>query len=695
MANLSPYTVTVIPKEDPLNVIPNLPIEIYIRLSNGGNGSLAAIFEDSAGLTPITQTGATTNSLGQLSFYAETGAYNASYTNGSVNTVIPVLIPISKFTSTIRALDTYTSINEWIASDESSVYVTSNYSLPGNITIPSGKKVIFLGDGTFTMTNTSIVWNGEIEAPRKHIFLYNGALNNSRITGSPETEEWLSDWFGVIPDGTTDYVTTGRMFALPTFSSLTGCTVVFTNGLYDCGIDNTLSNTTFRCEPDAVFAGVVHAAINNTGATNPELNPKNVKWIGKVITLTRFGTFHCDGVDVEEVLVRDDASNAQFGYAGGIHLLTGTKNLSCRKFTIEASKRNFGLGIDAEGSNLPEGIDIGHVEIITTDVVGVYLRMTNSHIGSINIRNWGQGNATGDADLSLGLPGETDSGIVNSVYGLYSLDCTGVTIDQLSVTGSGYGDLAANALLLKNGGITITDTNLRSAPGENLRILSGDHILTNLDTRSSTLNGVSQVGGSITGSHLISSFNTQNGYSGTRGSIDISVNYKKVVTNSNTQAGCSSTSVEFNVDSWASSSNGSGVVNVTLNSPLGYISRLDTTATTANTSGGVLVNGGTSPFEFSVNSTNEGSATQRALWINGGSNKICKSAIISGSSGQALRLVSVSDSSINHLNIPNGSGAGIVGASLTRFSISNSNNTLTTNLSAVDIAEFNNTGVTA
>ena len=57
--------------------------------------------------------------------------------------------------------------------------------------------------------------------------------------------------------------------------------------------------------------------------------------------------------------------------AGCWSLTTGTKNLSCRKMTVEASKRNFGVGIDAEGSLLPEGISIDHIEVITTDVVGV------------------------------------------------------------------------------------------------------------------------------------------------------------------------------------------------------------------------------------------------------------------------------------------------------------------------------------
>lgn len=593
----------------------------------------------------------------------------------------------------IRDLTTYTDINQWIASDDSALYVSTNYSLPGNITIPAGKKVIFVDDGAFTMTNTSIVWNGEIEAPRRHIFQYNGALNNARVTGNPQTEEWLSDWFGVIPDGTTDYVTTGRMFALPTFSAATRCTVVFTNGLYNCGIDNTLSNTTFRCEPNAVFAGVVHAAINNDSVARPDLNPKNVKWIGKVITLTRFGTFHCDGVDVEEVIVRDDASNAEFGYAGGVHLLTGTKNFSCRKMTIEASIRNFGLGVDADDSNLPEGINIGHVEVITSDVLGVYLRMQKSNIDSINIRNWGQGNS-GDTDLSLGLPGETDSGIVDNVYGLYALDCSGVTVGQLSINGSGYGNLAEHALLLKNGGITITDTNVRGAPANGMRVLSGDHQLTKADIRTSVSDGISHIGGTISGTSLVSSFNTGKAYDGTRGSIDIGVNYQSIKTNNNTGVGATASAVRFCVDEWESRANGATDYNLTLTSPAGRIGNIISEAATVNTAGGVLINTGTSRFTYGIESNNDGSATQQAVFVNGGANRICTHAAITNSNGQALRLVSASDCSFSHVSIPNGSGDGVVGSGLTRVSFSNSNNALSTNLVAGNVAEFNNNGIT-
>lgn len=82
---LSPYTVTVYTKQDnPYNVIPDAPIEIRERLSNGTSGSLSIIYSDQEGLIPITQTGAKADSNGQFVFYAEAAQYNAVYESQTV-----------------------------------------------------------------------------------------------------------------------------------------------------------------------------------------------------------------------------------------------------------------------------------------------------------------------------------------------------------------------------------------------------------------------------------------------------------------------------------------------------------------------------------------------------------------------------------------------------------------------------------
>lgn len=95
---LSPYIVTVITKQDaPYNVVPNAPIEIRERLSNGSSGSLSLIYEDQLATIPITQIGATADTNGQFVFYAVAAEYNAVYQSQTV----PVDMGLT--TSTLQA----------------------------------------------------------------------------------------------------------------------------------------------------------------------------------------------------------------------------------------------------------------------------------------------------------------------------------------------------------------------------------------------------------------------------------------------------------------------------------------------------------------------------------------------------------------------------------------------------------------
>jgi len=99
---LSKFIVTVLSKTDaPDNVLPNSPIEIRDRLTNGSSGLLSLIFSDSAGTIPITQTGATTDSLGQFKFFGGNANYNAEFDNdGSpvVQAIGPVVDEIANQT---------------------------------------------------------------------------------------------------------------------------------------------------------------------------------------------------------------------------------------------------------------------------------------------------------------------------------------------------------------------------------------------------------------------------------------------------------------------------------------------------------------------------------------------------------------------------------------------------------------------
>jgi len=94
---LSPFNLVIGTKSDDLtgfNVIPNAPYEIRNRLPNGDSGTLVNIFEDSAGTIPITQTGATVDSRGSVTFYAEAIPLNAEYNNGA-SIVQPIDVGIS------------------------------------------------------------------------------------------------------------------------------------------------------------------------------------------------------------------------------------------------------------------------------------------------------------------------------------------------------------------------------------------------------------------------------------------------------------------------------------------------------------------------------------------------------------------------------------------------------------------------
>jgi len=93
---LQSFTVTIVSKTDsPFNIIENAPIEIRERLANGTSGGLSLIFSDSAGTIPITQSGATANSLGQFTYFAAAADYNAVFDNQGTPVTIAVDVGVT------------------------------------------------------------------------------------------------------------------------------------------------------------------------------------------------------------------------------------------------------------------------------------------------------------------------------------------------------------------------------------------------------------------------------------------------------------------------------------------------------------------------------------------------------------------------------------------------------------------------
>lgn len=565
-------------------------------------------------------------------------------------------------------------------------------SVPNSMTIPDGATIEFTGDGVWELgTSAFIAWNGQIKAPRKEIFTYIGSQSTNRILGTPKTSEWLCDWFGVIADGATDWRADGKAYMLFSFSSSTKAKVVFTTGFYKTPLDNTQSNVTIRCEPDVIFAGTVHAAINNAGATNPELNPTNVRWEGILRSLERVGTYYCDGVWIDEIYIKDDEPNSFSGYSAGVHFYQGTKNLSCPKITVENSKSSFGFGLDSGiGEPLPEGCWFGHIEIISSGVTGFYSRSKNCEIGSVNIRNYGQ-NELVDVN-NIGLPGFT--GDTSKTYG-YAVDgCENLKVGSVTVAGSGYSTIAGSGVDFGAGTTTHSLVQSRSANTTGFNLRAGQHTVSSIDTRLAGEHGVNIASSvELDFDKIITSYNTNKGIVASNarlvgGSIKSEFNTDEGVLFSGTDCG---------INYLESYNNSGGLNNVQLTSPHGFIGKIKTWRSVVNTGGGLYITGTSDGFEYSYESIKEGDASLYAFFASNTDDMTCTSMKVTESTNQAFRVVSVSDSSFNGVKIPDvTSGSSVIGATLANVSFMNCNNDsgVASNIGSASVSEFNSVGMT-
>ena len=150
--SLVPHSLVIISKSDsPYNVLPERSVEIRAREPNGTSGSLSLIYEDEAGLLPITQPGGMTDDKGVFTFYIENGSYNAVYTDGVIITQ-PFNTTKSAGTATLSQTKTLTSGQTEVIFDQiqpslSAFYVNGNYVDKGRIFyntdyIASGSTVI-------------------------------------------------------------------------------------------------------------------------------------------------------------------------------------------------------------------------------------------------------------------------------------------------------------------------------------------------------------------------------------------------------------------------------------------------------------------------------------------------------------------------------------------------------------------------
>jgi len=603
------------------------------------------------------------------------------------------LVAAQKIVAVIDTLNT-TLINQDyidnVFSRTSVLQISKAIVLTSNIVIPSGKTVSFVGEGAMNLHNHSIIWNGAIKAPRKVIFTWSGVSHDIKITGNPETEEWLCDWFGMIADGVTNYVQTGLAYALANFSSATKKTVVFTSGLFKTGFNNVKSDTTFRCEADCVWAGTVHAAVNNDGETKPHLNPRNVKWIGRITTLERVGTYHCDNVTIDEIYVKEDDANSLSGYAAGVHFYSGTKNLTCQKITVENSRSSFGVGIDSGvAAHLPTGVNINHIEVMACDVTGVYLRAKNTRINSINVRNYGTAEL---AEVnSIGLP--YFKGDPTKTYGVVYESCENLSVGSVHVECTNYSFIASHAVELGAGTTSTEMMTIRGSANDGVSVRLGQHTISSIDSRLVKNNGV-QVNAyaDLTFTRITSSYNQNIGVYTAANAL---LSGKKIKVENNAFEGLFSVATQFAVNAVESINNRDGHYNVALTSPSGFISTIKTSRNVEATGGGVGISGNSSGFDCSVKLLNEGSANTYAMYINNAKNINLGRSQIYNSTNQALRLTTLDMCSLNGVNIiDSGKGSGVVALALTNVSFSNCVNEMSTNVGNVHVSEFNCVGMT-
>jgi hypothetical protein len=561
--------------------------------------------------------------------------------------------------------------------------------LTGNITIPKGKKLKFVGPGQMNLGNASIVCNGEIEARKKIIFLWNGSQADCRITGEPETEEWLSDWFGMVADGVTDWRADGKAYAMMRFSSLTRATVVFTVGLYKTALDNTYSNVTVKSNNGAHFAGTIHAAINNDGILNPQNNPKNVKFLGLTTSLERVGSYFCDDVYFDEILIKSDDANSLSGFSAGVHFYKGSKRVRCPKITIEDSRSSFGFGLDSDDGNLPEDCHFGQVIINKSQVTGFYTRSKNCSFESVLVKNYGLSELV-DVE-NIGLPGFT--GDTSKTYGAVYDSCENLRVGTMNVTCNGYGFIASNAIEMRGGTTTTQLLVARGSAAQGLSVATGSHHVESIDARLSKSSGV-QVGAfaELTFGKIIASYNKVYG-------VDTLPNARisgtKVTAEFNEQHNVKGESTSYAVQLIEASESGDGYYNVVMSAPSGFATKINTKRAEQNKGGGLSISGLTSGFEYSAKLVNEGASSAFAHLITDTENITNNKLYISGSTNQALRMTTLSGCSFNNVMIKDsGSGAGILSSGLTNVSFMNSKNEMSTDLAAASVAEFNNSGIT-
>tara|TARA_R110002111_G_scaffold236746_1_gene298064 strand:+ start:1062 stop:3128 length:2067 start_codon:yes stop_codon:yes gene_type:complete len=194
---LSPYTVTIYTKQDnPYNVIPDAPIEIRERLSNGTSGSLSIIYSDQEGLIPITQTGAKADSNGQFVFYAEAAQYNAVYESQTVP--VDVGLTVDTLPSTMINNPSLPYVFNTVDA------MTSSSNTFPNDKIVSTKGFYQVGDGGSANYMVKPIGTVSDGVDGYHLGSSYFEVNGSQLIFLPNNSQAYAGAFGLVADGIND-----------------------------------------------------------------------------------------------------------------------------------------------------------------------------------------------------------------------------------------------------------------------------------------------------------------------------------------------------------------------------------------------------------------------------------------------------------------------------------------------------------
>lgn len=109
----------------------------------------------------------------------------------------------------------------------------------------------------------------------------------------------------------------------------------FTRGTYYANIANDKSGRTFIFDPDVIIDGVLHIATGSAGNI-----VKDVTVIGTIYTTQRVGTYYCDGVYMDDIVIMDpdssyDGQTGNQGMGLGVHLTNSSENVFIKHIQMD------------------------------------------------------------------------------------------------------------------------------------------------------------------------------------------------------------------------------------------------------------------------------------------------------------------------------------------------------------------------